>query len=259
MLRSTNFRTVLTESQNGNPLDTEPETHLTQNGHSMSFKVIYFGVIEEPPVYTVYIAQYKNCGLECEGSTTPLSFDAQSLANPREYPHQSYLPRNYVPWATFLSLTVAVQNFRTVLSYSQKCQPISCWARNRFLSKIAIQCYSRSSISLYVEEPLRDYIAQYNNCGLRCEGSGDMAGEINENRHFRRPHSHLTPSLQRIPANIRINFISVETGILALHFCCWQYGSTFIHYRATPMRCTVFVIVILSVCPSVCWFASAKL
>jgi len=43
------------------------------------------------------------------------------------------------------------------------------------------------------EQPLRGYIVQYNNCGLRCEGSEDIAGEISENRHFRWPHSHLKP------------------------------------------------------------------
>ena len=36
----------------------------------------------------------------------PLSFDALSPANPREYLHKPYTTRNYVPWATFLSLTV---------------------------------------------------------------------------------------------------------------------------------------------------------
>ena len=67
---------------------------LTQNDHSRSFKVIRFGVNEEP--LRGYIVQYNNCGLECEGSedngerkkrklpfaTTPLSFDAPSLATP---------------------------------------------------------------------------------------------------------------------------------------------------------------------------------
>ena len=81
---------------------------LTQNDHSRSFKVIRFGVNEEP--LRGYIVQYNNCGLECEGSkdtatserkkrkspftTTPLSFDALSPANPREYPYKSYLARN---------------------------------------------------------------------------------------------------------------------------------------------------------------------
>ena len=34
------------------------------------------------------------------------------------------------------------------------------------------------------EEPLMDYIAQYNKCGLRCEDSEDIASERSENRHF---------------------------------------------------------------------------
>ena len=80
--------------------------------------VIRFGVIEEP--LRDYVEQYNNCGLECEGSedyserkkrkspftTTLLSFDAPSLANPREYLHKSYIARNQDPWATILSLTV---------------------------------------------------------------------------------------------------------------------------------------------------------
>ena len=78
---------------------------LTENDHSRSFKVIRFGVNEEP--LRGYIVQYNNYGLECEGSEerakeakiaiydyTPLSFDAHSLANPREYLHKSYLARN---------------------------------------------------------------------------------------------------------------------------------------------------------------------
>ena len=39
-------------------------------------------------------------------STTPLSFDAPSPGNPLEYLHKPYTARNYVPRATFLSLTV---------------------------------------------------------------------------------------------------------------------------------------------------------
>jgi len=37
-----------------------------------------------------------------------------------------------------------------------------------------------------------------------------------------------TLSAQRTPANIHINFIWLETGIIWLHFCCWQCGSVFI-------------------------------
>jgi len=56
------------------------------------------------------------------------------------------------------------------------------------------------------------YIAQYNKCGLRCEGSEDTASERSENHHFRPTHSHLAPHLQRTPANIRIklNLLKVE-------------------------------------------------
>ena len=43
------------------------------------------------------------------------------------------------------------------------------------------------------EQPLRGYIVQYNNCGHECEGSEDIASERSENRHLRRPHTHLTP------------------------------------------------------------------
>jgi len=46
-----------------------------------------------------------------------------------------------------------------------------------------------------IEEPLRGYIVHYNNCGLECEGSEDIASERSENRHLRPPHCHLTPPL----------------------------------------------------------------
>ena len=51
-------------------------------------------------------------------STTPLSFDAPSPANPREYLHKPYTARNYVAWATYLSLRIyrlaaATLKFRT--------------------------------------------------------------------------------------------------------------------------------------------------
>ena len=57
------------------------------------------------------------------------------------------------------------------------------------------------------------YIAQYNKCDLRCEESEDIASERSANLHFRPPHSHLTPPLQRTPANIRIKLILLETRI----------------------------------------------
>ena len=61
------------------------------------------------------VAMYVKCSEESEQmkrkspfSTTPLSFDAPSPANPHECLHKPYTARNYVPWATFLSLIVWV-------------------------------------------------------------------------------------------------------------------------------------------------------
>ena len=113
---SANVRTVLSESWRRQPISCRARNRfLTQNGHSRSFKVIYFGITEEPLIG--YIANYTKYGLRCEGSkyiyserkkrksqfsTTPLSFDAPSPANPLEYPHKTYLARNSDPWAKFL-------------------------------------------------------------------------------------------------------------------------------------------------------------
>jgi len=49
------------------------------------------------------------------------------------------------------------------------------------------------------EKPLRACIVQYNNCGLECEGLEDIASKRSENRHLRRPHSHLTPLSSKPP------------------------------------------------------------
>jgi len=63
MHSSANFRTVLSKSQNANPLDAElgPDFNAKR-----PFKVMCFGVNEEP--LRGYIVQYTNCGHECQGS-----------------------------------------------------------------------------------------------------------------------------------------------------------------------------------------------
>ena len=82
--------------------------------------------------------------------------------------------------------------------------------------------HSRSFEVIYfgvIDEPLRDYIAQCNNCDLKCDGSEDFASETSENRHSRRPRSRLKPPFQRTPVNTRINLILLETAIFRLHCC----------------------------------------
>ena len=135
-------------------------------------------------------------------STTTLPFDTPSLGNPREYLHKPYTARNYVLWATFLSLTVSMgiyANFRTVVRMPETptANPLFAEPETDFNAKWP----SKVIYFGIIEEPLRGYIGQYNKCGLRCEGSEDIASERSENRHFRSPHSHMTP-LSRKPPRI---------------------------------------------------------
>jgi len=122
----------------------------------------------------------------------------------------------------FAAADVRSANFRIVFSESQKDNALDP-SSNQILTQ---NDHSRlfKVIRFGVnEERVRGYIVQYNNCGLECEGSEDIASERSENRNLRPPHSHLTPPLQRTPANIYINLTLLETKIPGLHFCCWQY------------------------------------
>ena len=129
---------------------TRSDQILTQNGHSRSFTVIYFGIIEE--LLRGYIAQYNIVALNVNVrksrhsdwnkrkspfTTTPLSFDAPSLTNPWEYPHKSYPVETRIPGLHFYRWHYigSSSNFRTVLSESQKRQLIRCRVRNRFLTQ----------------------------------------------------------------------------------------------------------------------------
>jgi len=109
-------------------------------------------------------------------------------------------------------------NFQTVFSESQNANPLDAVPEPDFNAKWPFKVI-RFGVS---EEPLRGYIVQYNNFGFECEGSEDIASKRSENRHLRRPHSHVTPPLQQTPANIHINFTLLETRIPGLHFCLWQ-------------------------------------
>jgi len=46
----------------------------------------------------------------------------------------------------------------------------------------------------------------------------DIASERSENRHLRRQHTHLTPTLKQTPANIHINLTLLETRFPGLQF-----------------------------------------
>ena len=87
------------------------------------------------------------------------------------------------------------------------------------------------------ENPLIDYILQYNSCAsIVCYSLGNIVhvSERSENRHFWPAHSHLTPPLQRTLANICIKLILPETRIPELYVCrCW-YGSIFIQILVVP-------------------------
>ena len=88
MRSSANFRTVFSKNQNVNPLDAEAKQILTQNDHSRSFKVICFGVNEEP--LRAHIVQYNNCGFECEGAKDIASERSENRHLRR--PHSHLMP-----------------------------------------------------------------------------------------------------------------------------------------------------------------------
>ena len=57
------FEQFCPKAGDANPLVAEPETDFDGK---WPFKVIYFGIIEEPLMG--YIVQYNKCGLRCQGS-----------------------------------------------------------------------------------------------------------------------------------------------------------------------------------------------
>jgi len=63
----------------------------------------------------------------------------------------------------------------------------------------------------------------------------EIRRHIGRKSHKNVVHSHLTPPVQRGPANIRINLTLLEAPIFGLHFCRRQYGSVFIHIFVVPV------------------------
>jgi len=122
--------------------------------------------------------------IESTGLTLPLR--VTPMNNPITLYHQ------YSLWATFLLRWQYMRSsatFRIVFSESQIASPLDAELGPDFNAKWP---FIRFGVN---EEPQRGYIVQYNNYGLECEGSEDIASERSENRHLRRPCSHLTPPL----------------------------------------------------------------
>jgi len=75
-------------------------------------------------------------------STTTLSFDAPSPANPREYLHRPYTARNYVPWATFFvadNTWVALQMFEQFCPKAGDANPLVAKSETDFNAKWPIK------------------------------------------------------------------------------------------------------------------------
>jgi len=85
-------------------------------------------------------------------STTPLSFEAPSLANPCRYPHKPYVTRNSDPCGTFLPLIVWVYLHSLFVVGSER---HVCNVRNRAHAHIgrsrSIQGHPRSLILVPIE------------------------------------------------------------------------------------------------------------
>jgi len=159
-----------------------------QNGHSGSFKVIYFAVTEEP--LREYIAQYSQVHSAMRAMYgCPENFRdslTTSTANFSNFFSWRFVPIDPVNMRTkfeFGSFTRSWDN-----SGDQICG-VQMQRKNRTMLRKQ-NGHSGSFKVIYfavTEEPLREYIAQYNNCGLGCKGSEDIASEISENRHFDNP------------------------------------------------------------------------
>ena len=132
-------------------------------------------------------------------STTPLSFDAPLQRTPANICIKLILPETTLPGLHFLSMMGSSANFSNSFVRKPETPTYQLPSPKQILTQNG---HSRSFKVIYfgiIEEPLMDYIVQYNKCGLRREDSEDIASERSENLHFRPSHSHLTPPLQRTP------------------------------------------------------------
>ena len=94
-------------------------------------------------------------------------------------------------------------NFRIVFSESQNASPLDAELGPDFNRKWPFKVI-RFGVN---EEPLRGYIVQYNNCGLECEGSEDIASERSENRLIFNNSSHSNGSWQVTPKTASLSIV----------------------------------------------------
>jgi len=73
-------------------------------------------------------------------------------------------------------------------------------------------------------------------CGHVCKMFGRQWTNEAKIAILNEPHSHLTPPLQRTPANICINLILPETTFPGLHFCRWQYMRSSANFRTVLFK-----------------------
>jgi len=155
---------------------------ITQNDHSRSFKVIRFGVNEEP--LRGYIVQYNNCGHECEGSE-----DIASERSENRRPLTNLTPPfQQTPANIHINLTLLETRFPGLSLHIFEHFCPKARNANSLVGESETDFNAKWSFKVIyfdvTEEPLWDYMALYNNCGLRCGSSEDIAGKISENRHF---------------------------------------------------------------------------
>ena len=95
--------------------------------------------------------------------------------------------RENVEWPRFFGppcIWVALQVFEQCCLKAGDANPLVVEPETDFNAKWPFKVIQGHLFFGIVEEPLRGFIAQYNKCCLRCEGSEDTASERSENRHF---------------------------------------------------------------------------
>ena len=111
-----------------------------------------------------------------------MSFDAPAKTNPREYPHEPYIPRNYsrLIGLHFAADSMGLSLFKFV-QWAPKDAHLFCnrvLAENGFWFQIAAQGHSRSFILQSVSGQQGVAYRYYNTAGLISEDSEEVATQM---------------------------------------------------------------------------------